>query len=277
MDTTQRYSVTQKTYENMEERLYKMEKEIDKAFLECDAYHDIIIVPRWHYRFYPRFNDQLINFDIEDLRNRTTKDMESLQALKDKANSIIEEANGETTHTEPEKTHYDVDEIAQKHFGMSYEEFAAKYKDELDYCKYVTYADLRLMNDTQAYVYGRAKAYAAEMLNITINEAHNVNWNIGDKKLDATLKTSGDMMTISDFEYDGITDKGLAEIQSGITYKSFEDALIDKYNELKNATAIDSAETETKPQKPIKKIVNGKLLIFNPDNSIYDLNGNRIK
>ena len=276
MDSSQRYAVTRDTNEKTETRLYNLEKDINKAFQDCEAYSDIVIVPRWHYRFYPRFNDRLINFDIDELRARTSKDMEALHKLKDTAVRIYEEANGETTHAEPKKTKYDVDEIAKKHFGMSYEEFKTKYAKELEYCKYVTYADYKHMDETQAYVYGRAKAYAEEMLTTTITEAHTVNWDISGKTLDETMKASNDLITISDFEYNGITEKGLADIQSGIVYKSFEEALTDKYKEL-NPTGIEAQEEKSVPQKTVKRLVNGMILIFKPDGTIYDLKGNKIK
>ena len=277
MDSFQRYDVTRNTYEKTETKLYNLENSINKAFQDCEAYSDIVIVPRWHYRFYPRFNDQLINFDIDELRTRTSKDMEALHKLKDTALRIFEEANGETTHTEPEKTKYDVDEIAKKYFdGLSFEEFKAKYAKELEYCKYVTYADYKFMDENQAYVYGRAKAYAEEMLTKTITEAHTVNWDISGKTLDETMKASNDLMIISDFEYDGITEGGLAEIQSGIVYKSFEEALTDKYKELK-PTGMESQEVENIPVESVKRLVNGQILIFNPDGSIYDVKGNKIK
>ena len=283
MTSYQRYSVSSKTYDILQDRLYKMEKGIDQALIDCDAYSDIMIVPRWHYRYYPRFEDRLINFDIADLRERTTKDMTSLQELKDKIEYIIEEANGETEHKSPTKTEYDVEAMAQKHLGMSYKEFAEKYKDELEFCKTVTYADFNHMDATQAEVYRKAKAYAKEMLTTTINEAHTVNWNIGERKLEETMKASGDMYTISEFEDDGITEQGLSEIKSGIMYQSFKEALIDKYNELKDSgednpeTSVESAKSEEKPKKPVKCIINGALVVINPDGTIYNLNGQRIK
>ena len=276
LNSSQRYEVTTKTYTNLETRLYKMEKDIDQAFIDCEAYSDIMIVPRWHYRYYPYWNDRLINFDIDELRQRTTKDMASLHELKDKIEYIFEEANGQTTHNKPAKTEYDADKLAKKYFGMSYEEFAAKYKNELEFCKTVTYADLTRMNDTQAYVYDKAKAYAAEMLNITINEAHTVNWDIGNRKVDETLKASGDMYTISEFEYDGITEQGLSEIKSGIMFKAFEETLVAKYQE-SNPNGIDGVKTDSSQTKPIKRVVNGNVVIFNPDGTVYDLSGKRIK
>lgn len=276
MSSYQRYSVTTNTYSNLETRLYNMEKAIDQAYIDCDAYGDIMIVPRWHYRFYPYFEDRLLNFDIEDMRTRTTKDMASLYELKDKIEYIIEDANGETKHNKPAKTEYDVDKLAQKYLGMSYAEFAKKYKNELEFCKTVTYADLSSMNETQRFVYSKAKAYAKEMLQITVNEAHTVNWDAGERKLDETLKATGDMYAVSDFEYDGITEQGLADLKSGIMYKAFEEALIAKYNQLE-PTAIGGAKSDENQNKSCKRVVNGAVLIFNPDGSIYDLSGNRIK
>ena len=276
MTSFQKYQVTSNTYDNLYQRLYNMERAIDQAFIDCEAYSDINIVPRWHYRYYPNINDKLLNFDIAEIRTRTTNDMNSLHELKDKIALIIEDANGIEEHTGPSKTEYDVDKLAQKYFGMSYEEFDAKYHDELEFCKTVTYADLNSMNETQRYVYAQAKAYAKEMIEITINEAHTTNWDAGEKKLNETIKATGDMMTISDFEYDGITEEGLNKIQSGIMYKAFEEALTDKYNEL-DRTGIENVEVNPTQKKPIKRNVNGQILIFNPDGSVYDATGKRIK
>jgi len=217
-----------------------------------------------------------LNFDIDELRTRTTNNMNSLNEIRDKLEYIIEEAKGETNHTTPAKTEYDVDALAQKHFGMSYEEFAAMYPDELENCKYVTYATLSTMNETQAYVYSRAKAYAAEMLDITLNEAHNVHWDIQERKLYESLDASGDIYLLSEFEYDGITPEGIAEFKSDISYNGFEKALISKYQEL-NPTSVSEVKEEESIKKPVKRIVNGNILIFNPDGSVYTLKGEKIK
>lgn len=276
MNINQRSAVTEATYTNLETRLYNMEKAINQAYIDCDAYSDIMIMPRWHYRYYPYFEDKLLNFNIDEIRTRTTADMESLHQLKDKVEYIMEDANGETTHNEPQKTQYDVEALAQKHLGMSYAEFAEQYKEELEFCKTVTYADLASMNQTQRTVYAKAKAYAKEMLTITITEAHTVNWDVGERKLDETMKATGDMYAISDFEYDGITEQGLSELKSGIMYKAFEEALINKYRELE-PSGINEVSAEPTQKTPIKRVVNGVVLIFNPDGSIYDLKGNKIK
>ena len=253
-----------------------MEKAIDQAMMKCDAYKDIVIVPRWHYRFYPNFDDRLINFDIDELRQVTTRDMASLHELKDRLEYIVEEANGIESHTEPDKTEYDVDVLAQKYLGMSYQEFASKYKNELEFCKTVTYADFASMNETQRMVYSKAKAYAKEMLQTTILEAHTVNWDIGERKVDETLKATNDMYLISDFEYDGITKEGLAQIQSGIMYKAFEEALISKYQEL-DPDGVESVKGTKTVNEAKKIIVNGVVFIYHPDGKVYDEAGRRIK
>lgn len=273
----ERSDVTQQTYTNLEERLYKMEKAIDNAFIDCQAYQDIVIVPRWHYRYYPYLNDKLIQFDIDEIRTTTAKDMQSLQELKERVEQVIAEANGEETYEKPEETHYDIEELAQKNLGMSYAEFAELYKNELEFCKTVTSADLTVMNDTQRMVYSKAKAYAAEMVQSTINEAHTTNWDAGNRKLDETMNATDDMLLISDFELDGITDDGISQIKSGILYKSFEDAVIAKYK----ASCIDSiSENALKAplNKNIKKINNkSKRVEIHTEGSIYDTNGKRIQ
>ena len=115
-----------------------------------------------------------------------------------------------------------------------------------------------------------------EELETTINEAHTTNWDIGERKVNETLKATADMSIVPDFEIDDITEEKLAEIQSGIMYKSFEEALIDKYREL-DPSGIDELKTEEKSQKPIKRVVNGAVLIFNPDGTVFDLQGRQVK
>ena len=280
MSDSQRHSVTTGAEDNIVSALHKMEQDIDQAYIDCAAFNDsnlmVVLSSPFRYYRYASWINKLLNFDIDELRTRTTNNMNSLNEIRDKLEYIIEEAKGETNHTTPAKTEYDVDALAQKHFGMSYEEFAAMYPDELENCKYVTYATLSTMNETQAYVYSRAKAYAAEMLDITLNEAHNVHWDIQERKLYESLDASGDIYLLSEFEYDGITPEGIAEFKSDISYNGFEKALISKYQEL-NPTSVSEVKEEESIKKPVKRIVNGNILIFNPDGSVYTLKGEKIK
>lgn len=280
MDQTQRHSVTIKANNNLTTRVRKMEQDIETAYQNCAAFNDpdIMVVRMSPYRYwsYARFYDKLLKFDIDEIRTRTTKDVDSLNEIRDKVEHIIKDAGGETNYETQQKTQYDVDAIAKKHLGMSYQEFAKKYAKELEQCKYVTYADLHNMDSTMAYVYDRAKSYAAEMLDTTILEAHNVHWDTQERILYTSLDASSDIYAVSEFEWDGITDEGLNEIQTGLMYKSFEEALIDKYREIE-PTGMKDADVEQTPKETKKVNVNGVILIYNPDGTVYDLNGHRIK
>ena len=281
MDQTQRHSVTVMTNNNLTIRMRNMERDIETAYQNCAAFNDpdIMVVRTSPYRYwsYTRFYDRLIKFDIDEIRTRTTKDMDSLNEIREKVEHIIKDANGETNYEAQKKTEYDVDAIAKKHLGMSYQEFAKKYAKELEQCKYVTYADLYNMDSTMAYVYDRAKSYAAEMLDTTILEAHNTHWDTQERLLYASLDASSDVYAVSEFEWEGITDDGLNEIQTGLMYKSFEEALIDKYREI-DSTGIGDSQVEQLPNGFIKVRKDGKVYIYNPaENTYYDLNGHRIK
>ena len=262
-----RTNITSQTYNKyLLDRLHEMEKGIDQAFIDCSAYQDINITPRWYYRFYPYMHDRLINFDIDEVRTRTSNDMASLQELKDNVQRVFEEANGETTHTPPQKTKYDIETMAIKHLGMSYADFAKQYKNEIDFCKTVTPASLGNMNQTQAFVYSKLKAYATEMINITINEAHTVRWDTGERQVEETNKATStdDMFTIYGFEESGITDEGLNSFESGILYQAFEDAVVAEYgNYLKSG--IDTPKTDNKKSGTWKEWINGKLRIHTPN------------
>ncbi len=306
MTSSQRHSVTNQAENNIIAALSKMEQDINMAYIECAAYKDpnIMVVVHSPYRhyIYPRWHDRLLNFDIDALRKQTTEDMDSLNDIRDKMEYIMEAANGDPEHYTPPKKEYDVDKIAEEYLQMSYEDFAAKYPTELEKCKYVTLADVGNMTETEAYVYGRAKAYAAAMLDITTNDAHNTHWDIQERKLYEALAASDAIFALSEFEYDGITPEGLASIESPIAYNAFETALIEKYQPLKpeepttpdvpppddnndnpddgnddTETSIQNTETSNVQQKPVKRVVNGAVLIFNPDGTVYNVYGQRIK
>ena len=60
-------------------------------------------------------------------------------------------------------------------------------------------------------------------------------------------------------------------------YKAFEEALIDKYKELNPDTSVTETKTDEKPKKAVKCLINGAIVIFASDGSVYNLNGERIK
>ncbi len=287
-------SVTKEAYDILEKKLYDMEAGINKAFSDCKAYQTIVIVPRGHFRHFQYVYDynfiynNISGFDIEDIRKTTAEAMESLHKLKDDAQKTFETANGETTHTEPTKTPYDIEALAQKHLKMSYSEFAAKYKDLIERCKEpMTYADTLSMSPDERDAYNRLKGYSSEMLSITINEAHTVNWDIGERKVEETLNATGDMYALQDFEMEGITDEGLAQIKSGITYAAFRDAMTNKQetlsakvNELtpqeEDPEETGMQEVESKTGKT-RKVIKNKKLVIESKIGDYNLNGTKVK
>lgn len=272
LDSYNRSKLTYETSDSVQSKLYKMESCIDNAFANCKAYQDICIIPRWHYRYYPYMQEKLINFDVKEIRTRTDADMNSLQDLKDKIEYTIEEANGEKEHNKPATTHYDIEELAQKHLGMSYADFDKEYHDELEFCKTVTYADFNSMNARQAFVYGKAKAYAKEMLETTINEARNTRFNYGERLLDVTNKTSDDLSIITDFELDGISDESWAKLKNGIVINSFKDVLKKNLSENK-PNGMNDIIVKPLTTKSIKRVENGEVIIVTPNGFKYNTNG----
>ena len=272
LDYYDRSAITYETSDSVQSKLYRMERRIDDSFANCKAYQDICIIPRWHYRYYPYMQEKLLNFDIQEIRTRTDADMKSLQDLKNKIEYVIEDANGEKEHKKPETTHYDIEELAQKHLGMSYADFDKEYHNELEFCKTVTYADFNLMNERQAFVYGKAKAYAKEMLETTINDARKTRLDYGERLLDETNKTSDDLIAMSDFEFDGINDENWAKLKSGIVINSFKEVL--KKNLSGNKpNGINDLITKASLTKSIKKIENGEVVVVTPDGLKYNTNG----
>ena len=272
LDYYDRSAITYETSDSVQSKLYRMEHGIDDAFANCKAYQDICIIPRWNYRYYPYIQDKLINFDIQEIRTRTDADMKSLQDLKDKIEYVIENANGKKEHKKPETTNYDIEELAQKHLGMSYKDFDKEYHNELEFCKTVTYANFNSMDERQAFVYGKAKAYAKEMLETTINDARNTRLDYGERLLDETNKTSDDLSIITDFEFDGINDENWAKLKSGIVINSFEEVLKKNFSG-NNPNGINDLITKPSLTKSIKKIENGEVVVITPNGLKYNTNG----
>ena len=271
LDSYNRSNVTYETYNLGQRYLYELEKNIDQAFIDCKAYQDILIVPQKRPR-----PEKLLNFDIEYLRKLTNDDMNELHELKQKIEYIIEEANEKNEHVTIERTPFDIESLAKEHLGMSYQEFSEKYKDELEFCKTVTYADLTTMNETQRYVYSKAKAYAKELLLTTINEAHTVRWDYGDRLLEETSKYNEDCLKLSDFEYGGLKMEDFNNLSSGIMKKSFKEALLKEYSDYE-ASGIKNESKEEQFKKPQKIIDKNSIKIKLPDGSEYNIDGSRIK
>ena len=261
MTDLQKQDVTYKTYEVGERRLHDMETKADKAFEECEAYSDIILVqPRWPWR-----RRNIVDFDLKETKENLEKDMESLNELKDKIQLIIEEANGIETHTPPEKIEYDFNQLALVKLGMPYEDFINLYG-----------TDFKAANPSDAYF--KAKAFAQAMVDYAREQAHEVRWDYGEKLQDETFKYLDDMTVVSDFEYTGVTKSTLSELSSGIMFKAFEETLIAKYNELNpEDDAIDDIKQDNVQSGSKKIIVNGAILIQTPNGSLYDISGKKIK
>ena len=165
-----------------------------------------------------------------------------------------------------------IEELAQKHLGMSYADFDKEYHDELEFCKTVTYADFNSMSERQTFVYGKAKAYAKEMLKTTINEARNTRLNYGERLLDETNKTSDDLSIITTFELDGINDDSWTKLKSGIVINSFKDVLKKNFSENK-PNGINDLIVKPLTRKTIKKIENGKVIVITQNGLKYNING----
>ena len=129
------------------------------------------------------------------------------------------------------------------------------------------------MNERQAFVYGKAKAYAKEMLETTIDEARNTRFNYGERLLDETTKTSDDLSTITDFELDGIKDDSWTKLKSGIVINSFKEVLKKNLSENKPNGINDLITTEPLTTKSIKKFENGKVVVITPNGLKYNTNG----
>ena len=128
------------------------------------------------------------------------------------------------------------------------------------------------MNERQAFVYGKAKAYAKEMLETTINDARKTRLDYGERLLDETNKTSDDLIAMSDFEFDGINDENWAKLKSGIVINSFKEVL--KKNLSGNKpNGINDLITKASLTKSIKKIENGEVVVIKPDGLKYDIKG----
>ena len=272
LDYNERHKITEAAYNIGYEKLHTMEQAINKAYEVCQVYQDINVMTRPrrpYYRYYPTYNE-LITFDLDEIRKMTTEDIKSLNMLRKNVQKAIDEANNRKEPSDVKQVEYDVDEIAKEFLPKeykNYEEFAKANRGTLEKCKTANFAS---MTKEEQDVYLIAKNYAKKMLSLTVDEARTARWDTGEQLLNETNKFTDDMWDISNFEYDDITDEGLAEIDSGIMFSSFEEALI-------KATATGIKNTKNDENKAKKRIIKGHLEIRQPDGKVYNSLGQRIK
>lgn len=267
LSSNERSQITYDTYNIGQEKLYNLEREIDEAFINCEAYQDILIIPQRRPK-----PDKLLNFDIYALRDITSKDMKALHELKENIILAIEKANETKNHENITPTKFDIEELAIKYLGMSFADFSVKYSKELEFCKTVTYADLYQMTEIQRYVYSTVKSYAKVLLTTTINEAHDVRWYSGNKLQEETNKYTDDMIKILDFESNGLSKQNFENLSSGIMKTSFLKALT-SYLKANNIESVDSEDKN----KTIKKVTKDGIVIITKDGKKFDITGKKIK
>ena len=252
----ERQKVTYTTYEKGQDLLYKMEKDYDQAFINCETYSDIILPrPRWPWR-----RRDITDFNIVEMKQRLEEDMEALNELKDTLQIIFENANGEETHTAPERIEYDFDKMAKDKLGMPFEQFVEQNG--------TYYAS---GNPNEAYV--KAKSYVNAMTDFVRDQAYLVRWDSGEDLQNETSKYLDNMYGISDMEYTGITDEALNGITSGIMKRAFEAALIEQFSTVGiDSTTVDRTKIGKYYDKNKKQTY-----IFTPNGKKYDISGKEVK
>ncbi len=258
----ERSDVMTRTGELGYQRCSKMEQDYNSAFEQCEAYKLIKARP-------DRFEDK-IRFDFQEVHDDVDKALKSLNELKDKLQKIIENANGVKKHTIPEMTQYDLDEIANRILGMSYEEFINSY--DLEFTKSTTINDL---NNEQKIIYDKARAYVKEIKKLARDELQNTRWDWGEKLSDETRKYSDASVQLVDYTDEDyiLTENAIDNLSSGIVRESFKEALFEKYN----ATGINlTQENEESPNGKFYNTQTHQVEIIK-DGQNFDLNGKKRK
>lgn len=254
-----RKSIVDAAYSKGETILSQLSSDINKAFVDCEAYGNITLTPRRWFRWYRPI--EFVNFDLAEIQNDAKNNIVSLNKLQDDLQTAFENAHGvpKEEHQKPKNIDIDMEALAQKYLGMSYEEFEAEYKDELEIIKTITTAQL-VSPDTPQRVkdaHYKAQQYAYDLTAREKEVMRDIRTDSGYREMEETFDYGNNMMIIEDMKDDGITEENFAQLTNPIMYRVFTEALL----EANKGNGIDLNSAETFIPKSVKGVLDGKMLV----------------
>lgn len=263
LDYIDRGNISYRANELGYERLNTLEKDINKAFDECEGYA-LIKLRR------DRFEDRT-RFDIEEVQKDVQTALKSLNELRDKLEIAYDNAKCIENHIPPQKPEYNLDSIAKRILGMSFEDFVKN--NNLDFTKSITEAEAVNPNYENKAIYDKARAYVKEIKKLAKEELQNMRYDSGERLLNETVKYSNSSIELIDFETaDKITKKSIDTLSSDIMKQAFLDAIKERFK----ASGIDNVTQNEQGKKTYNK-EEYRIEILDNKNNKYTVDGKKIK
>ena len=278
-DTEDRRSnIVGNTYTKGEAILHALTSDIDNTHENCAAYKNINLIPKKWFRWYRPV--EFVNFDLREIQEDAIKNITSLNKLQDDIQKAFETAHGtpEAEHITPKSVDIDMETFAQNYLGMSYEEFAQKYKDELEKIKTITNAELNSANTPQSLkdVHYKAQQYAYALTNREKEIMRDVRTESGNREKQEVFDYGDNMYVVEDMKLYGITPENFEKITNPVMYRAFTGALSDAYQ---TATDIEVLNTDSSKNIHAKEVktINGTACFKGKDGHWYTFSGVCIK
>ena len=256
-----RKAIIDDAYARGEEIMHQLSSDINQAYVDCEAYENITLIPRRWFRWYRPA--EFVNFDLAEIQKDAKNNIASLNKLQDDLQTAFEKAHGtpKEEHQKPQDIDIDMEALAQKHLGMSYEEFEKEYKDELEIIKTITIAELNSPDTPQRVkdAHYKAQQYAYHLTAREKEVMRDIRTDSGNKEMQEVFDYGDNMMVIEEMKDDGISEENFAKITNPIMYRAFTQAL------LKGDTAngVDKKNADTFTPKTVKGVFENRPVIVN--------------
>ena len=273
-----RRAIVDNAYTKGEEIMHQLSSDINQAYVDCKAYSNITLIPKRWFRWYKPA--EFVNFDLAEIQKDAKINIQSLNKLQDDIQTAFEKAHGtpKEEHQKPKDVDIDMEALAQQHLGMSYEEFEAEYKDELEIIKTITTAELNSADTPQRVkdAHYKAKQYAYNLTAREKDVMRDVRTESGNREMQETFDYGDNIMVIEDMKLYGITEENFAKLTNPIMYRAFTEALQEAYGD---TDIIESPKDDKIQEHRAKKaeMIDGVPCIQGRDGHWYTLGGIRMK
>lgn len=255
-----RKTIVDDTYAKGEEIMHQLSSAINEAYVNCKAYENITLIPRRWFRWYRPA--EFINFDLAEIQKDAKENIQSLNKLQDDIQTAFEKAHGtpENEHQKPQDVDIDMEALAMQYLGMSYEEFEAEYKEELQIIKTITTAQLNSPDTPQRVkdAHYKAQQYAYNLTAREKDVMRDIRTESGNREMQEVFDYGDSMMVIEEMKDDGITEENYAQLTNPIMYRAFVETLMS----LDVVVGIDkNKEEEVFVPRTVKGVFGNQMLV----------------
>ena len=275
LSRSEKSEVTQKTTENSNNELYEMSHNLDSMLIENEITGLGAILNRL-----PVYDLDKLSEKYLEIQNRYNKAESEVENWYNDPNSSKIETDIKTLF----------EDNAKEILGMTYQEYAAKYPEELAEVAKIPPVKVGISSPGEIVIHNHAVAALSEeakdvytkisrlnsVLAVNFNAWENdIRYRANDLSSEMTMNVIMDLSVVSNNEY--ASAESFEMPQNWLVKKHF----IDSVNEVAGSVGSESTQLENSQKSQVRKIIkDGKVLIekISPDgkSEYYDLSGRRI-